>query len=81
MIVPKPFSRVVVAYGPELEPPRADLQDPAGLERWRARMMDAMAQAHAVAAAELARWRGHPGGVGGGVGPAGARPAAAEDAA
>lgn len=49
MVIPRPFARVVVAYEPGLEVPRADVRDPRGLESWRARLRESMARAEAAA--------------------------------
>ncbi|MBC8328083.1 MAG: lysophospholipid acyltransferase family protein, partial [Planctomycetes bacterium] len=50
MIIPKPFSKVVVGYAGDLEVPRAAIRDQALLEVHRGRFARRFADAHATAA-------------------------------
>lgn len=58
MIFPKPFTRVVIAFAEDLEVPRSAVRDEALLESCRLALAARFEEAHRLAAAELARWRG-----------------------
>ncbi len=65
MILPKPFSKVVIAYAEDLEVPRQAMRDESAQAEYLSQLTERFAAAHAAAAAELQRWTGAPGCVGG----------------
>ena len=58
MVFPKPFAKVVVAYGPPAEVARASVKDDTLLAAEIERLRAAMESSQQEADAELARWLG-----------------------